>query len=61
MASQSGDEVTWFKNLDGEMFWVGTDIDAETSSGATDVKLADIDGDGYLDVIAVFKFDGASS
>lgn len=48
--------VTWFRNTDGlGDFWIGVDIAADMGDG---VKLADIDGDGGLDVVAVSDSDG---
>ncbi len=40
--------ITWFRNLDGDGFSVGGNIDAASPTG---VAVADLDGDGNLDVI----------
>lgn len=58
VACQGADKVTWFRNLNGEAFSIGVDIDTNVD-GATDVTLADIDGDGHLDVLAAIFREGA--
>ncbi|CAN0132524.1 unnamed protein product, partial [Hapterophycus canaliculatus] len=48
VARSLDNQITWFRNLDGDVFSVGGSIDA---AGPTDVAVADVDGDGKLDVI----------
>ncbi len=60
VASTDGDQITWFKNLGGQAFSDGTDIDS-SADGAIAVQVADIDGDGYLDVISACTSGGAFS
>ncbi|CAM9203924.1 unnamed protein product, partial [Ectocarpus sp. 8 AP-2014] len=54
-AFQFSDHLVWFTNTDGQGgFSTGTVIDTSVG-GVTGVKLADIDGDGDLDVVSTFK------
>ena len=53
------DRVTWYNNnADGEgTFGSGLDM-ATTSDGAYALAVADLDGDGYLDVVTASVLDG---
>ncbi|CAM9224997.1 unnamed protein product [Ectocarpus fasciculatus] len=56
VAFQITDQVAWFRNTDGQGgFSTGTDIDTDVDGSASNVKLADIDGDGDLDVVSAWK------
>ncbi|CAM9792076.1 unnamed protein product, partial [Ectocarpus sp. 6 AP-2014] len=57
VAFQTSFQLTWFSNLDGlGEFSVGTDIDTyEDGDHSNFVKVADLDGDGDLDVIMASK------
>ncbi|CAM9302784.1 unnamed protein product, partial [Ectocarpus sp. 8 AP-2014] len=57
VAFQTTFQLTWFSNLDGlGEFSVGTDIDTyEDGDQSRSVKVADLDGDGDLDVIMASK------
>ncbi len=57
VACQNGEKVTWFRNLNGEAFSIGVDLDTNVD-GASAVTLADIDGDGHLDVLAAIFREG---
>ncbi len=50
-AAIDGDEVTWWKNAGGyPIQWTRNTIDS-SFNGACDVKAADVDGDGDIDVV----------
>lgn len=54
----AADRVAWYKNTDGEgTFEVGRDI-STTSDGARKVAVADLDGDGNLDIVLAASADG---
>lgn len=53
------DSVKWFKNVDGlGGFSAEYDVTADDVNGAKWVEVADIDGDGDLDVIAASSIGG---
>ena len=60
VAFQTTFQLTWFSNLDGlGEFSVGIDIDTyEDGDQSRYVKVADLDGDGDLDVITASKQGG---
>ncbi|CAM9362872.1 unnamed protein product, partial [Ectocarpus fasciculatus] len=56
VAFQLTDQVAWFRNTDGQGgFSNVTDIDTDVGGSPSNVKLADIDGDGDLDVVSAWK------
>lgn len=55
VARKLNNQITWFRNLDGEAFSVGGNIDA---TGPVDVVVADADGDGDLDIIFTSRDSG---
>ena len=56
-ASFSDDTIAWYEN-DGAAAptWTAIDID-NTAEGASDVHVADIDGDGHLDIVSASRND----
>ncbi len=55
--STNGDKVVWFENLDGQGNFSEPRIIASNLEYTLDIAVADVDGDGDLDVIAVSTFD----
>lgn len=56
--NHAADRVAWYKNTDGEgAFEVGRDV-STTSDGAQNVAVADIDGDGNLDIVSASTAGG---
>ena len=57
-ASYWDDKISWFKNLDGEgNFYNSQSIISDTINGATSVFGGDVDGDGFMDVLATSLLD----
>ena len=52
VASRYDDKVVWFENTDGNGTFSSQITIGENEDGIIDVIVADIDGDGFLDVIA---------
>ena len=55
--STNGDKVVWFENLDGQGNFSEPKIIISNMDYPLDIAVADIDGDGDLDIIAVSTFD----
>lgn len=58
VASNLDNQITWFRNLDGDVFSVGGEID---TANPVDVQLVDLDGDGDLDLIYTSVLNGELS
>ena len=50
-ASFGGDKLEWYENLDGIGNFSQARLIANTTDGARDVRAADIDGDGFIDIV----------
>lgn len=51
--------VFWYENLDGQgTFNAGSPLQIPSGAQANHIKIADIDGDGKLDVVVTFGFQG---
>lgn len=50
-ASFGGDKLEWYENLDGLGNFSQARLIANTTDGAFDVRAADIDGDGFIDIV----------
>lgn len=55
--STHGDKVVWFENLDGNGNFSEPKIITSNMDYPLDIAVADIDGDGDLDIIAVSTYD----
>jgi len=56
-AAYSGNDITWWENLDGSgTSWTEHTVDG-TFGGAYSVFSADINGDGYMDVLGAAAYD----
>jgi len=55
-----GGKVAWYKN-DGDGDFGGEELIVDLDEGAVSVRAADLDGDGALDVVATFGYDGSSN
>jgi len=50
-AANVDDDITWWENMDGSgIFWTEHTVDGDFD-GATSVYSADVNGDGYMDVL----------
>ena len=57
-ASYWDDKISWFENLDGQGNFYNTQlIISDTVNGATSVAAGDIDGDGFIDILATSMLD----
>ena len=56
-ASFDDNTIAWYENLDGTGLFSGLIPINKTARGATDVTVADLDGDGDQDVVSASTFD----
>ena len=56
-ASFDDDTIAWYENLDGNGLFGPLLLITKAAKGATDVVAADINGDGYIDVVSASSFD----
>ncbi|UPT70464.1 MAG: VCBS repeat-containing protein [Flavobacterium sp. JAD_PAG50586_2] len=58
VASYWDDKISWYRNLDGQGNYYNTQTIISTDlNGATSVRIGDVDGDGFKDVLATAYLD----
>ncbi|WP_203295471.1 FG-GAP-like repeat-containing protein [Luteirhabdus pelagi] len=57
-ASEDDDKVAWYENEDGQGSFGLENIISTNADRVKDIKLADFDGDGDMDVISISRNDG---
>ena len=57
-ASLNDDTIVWYEN-DGnaDPTWTAASISVGSADGAFDIAVADMDGDGDLDIVSTSRFD----